>query len=97
MFESNPIVGERITFIPLKNEDGGIRFNNNITKRYIRNIVKNECILFVHSRYADEALKICRKIKNYRIKGALSRVCIWCTGETQKQFEQRIVKAIKHG
>ncbi len=97
MLETNPIAGEML-IIPFEeyDHDPGIRFNNNVTKRYIKHIVKNELILFVHTKYAKEALKIANKIKHYRIKGSLSRVCIWCTGESKKQFRQRIKDALNN-
>lgn len=66
-----------------------IIFTNNIAKRTVKSVYKKENIIIAHFRSQKKALQAAKKVRKYG-KKYMSRVCIWFTCESKKQFQSRL-------
>jgi hypothetical protein len=90
-----PIIG-KIAFMSNGYEDD-IRFNNDVTKRTLRSIVKNGRVLFINAKTLSEALSLKSKIFRYGIRDVKYHVSIWCIPTSKKNFKKIILESMRNG
>lgn len=65
-----------------------------VTAGLIRRAYDRELLVFVHFRRFRSSLAFTRRIRARYPTWGQQRVIVWCTDESWKQFQPRIIKAV---